>query len=419
MSQRVTATAVAPDLLFLPWDTPLVDWPDELITVLPKGISRHEVRFVTVNKIVFAVKEIEESFAQREYDLLTKLRKLGAPCVKPVGVVANRVDSAGEPLPAALITEHLSYSLPYRSLVRQTLTTATAERLFDALVLLIVKLHLLGFAWNDCSLSNTLFRRDAGAFAAYLVDAETGELHPQLSRGQRAYDIETASMNVIGEFMDLQAGGLLPDEFDPIELGQQLQWRYEHLWSTLNDPIAVSLENRQDLHTLLRTLNGLGFDVAELTAVTTDAGRRIEVTPKVVDAGHHRRRMLGLTGLDMDENLARRLLNDIDTFRLEQNLPDSEEQIAAHRWLREVYEPVLERVPAQLRKKLLDPQIMHEVLEHRWYLAERRQTPVSLFDAVDNYVGTELVGRPDDSQPTVDVTGTIPNLASLRKAAGQ
>ncbi|MGV1003890.1 MAG: DUF4032 domain-containing protein [Candidatus Nanopelagicales bacterium] len=413
MPQRVTATAVAPDLLFLPWDTPLAEWPEELITILPKGISRHEVRFVTVNNIVFAVKEIQEAFAQREYELLTKLRKLGAPCVKPVGVVAKRADKRGEDLPAALITEHLSYSLPYRSLVRQTLTAATAERLLDALVLLIVKLHLLGFAWNDCSLSNTLFRRDAGAFAAYLVDAETGDLQPKLSRGQRAYDIDTASLNVTGEFMDLQAGGLLPEEFDPVELGEQLTIRYEHLWNTLNDPIAVSLENRQDLHTLIRTLNGLGFDIAELSAETTDEGARIVVTPKVVDAGHHRRRLHGLTGLDTDENLARRLLNDIDTFRMEQGLPDGEEQVAAHRWVREVYEPVLARVPRALRKKLVDPQIMHEVLEHRWYLAERRAKPVSLLDAADNYVATELIGRPDDSQPPLDTTGVTPALPQV------
>ncbi len=408
MPLRLTASGIEPDLLFLPWDRPLAEWPDELIVLLPKGISRHEVRFVRMHKRVLAVKEIEESYAQSEYEMLVRLGKLGAPCVKPIGVVADRREGSGEVLPGALITEHLSYSLPYRSLIRQTLTARTAERLMDALVLLIVKLHLLGFAWNDCSLSNALFRRDAGEFAAYLVDAETAEMHPSLSRGQRRYDIETASMNVTGEFMDLQEGGLLPSEFDPIELGAQLQMRYEHLWGTLNDPIAVDLERPQDLHTLIRTLNGLGFDIAEMTAQATSTGERIVVTPKVVDSGHHRRRMLGLTGLDMDENLARRLLNDIDTFRLNHGLSVADEQVAAHRWVTEVYEPVIERVPQGLRPKLTAPQIMHEVLEHRWYLSERRKEPVDLLDAVDDYAATQLSLRPDDSQPAPDLTGVIP-----------
>src|SRR5207247_5626162 len=68
-----------------------------------------------------------------------------------------------------------------------------------------VRLHLAGFYWGDCSLSNTLFRRDAGALAAYLVDAETGEMHPRLSDGQRSYDIDIATENIAGEIYDLQA----------------------------------------------------------------------------------------------------------------------------------------------------------------------------------------------------------------------
>ena len=215
MPLRATATAAEPDLLFLPWGTALEQWPAEDTVAMPRGISRHTVRFVRINGAVFAVKEIEESFAQREYELLFDLRRLGAPCVEPVGVIAGRVDADGEDLPAALITRHLSFSLPYRALVKPTLSVDTWERLLDALVLLIVRLHLLGFAWNDCSLSNTLFLRDAGAFSAHLVDAETGEMHETLSRGQRAYDIETASMNVMGELMDLQAGGMVPETLDP------------------------------------------------------------------------------------------------------------------------------------------------------------------------------------------------------------
>jgi Domain of unknown function (DUF4032) len=404
MPLRATATAAEPDLLFLPWGTALEHWPAEDTVALPRGISRHTVRFVRVNGAVFAVKEIEESFAQREYALLFDLRRLGAPCVEPVGVIAGRVDADGEDLPAALITRHLSFSLPYRALVKPTLSLDTWDRLLDALVLLIVRLHLLGFAWNDCSLSNTLFLRDAGAFSAHLVDAETGETHETLSRGQRAYDIDTASMNVMGELMDLQAGGMVPGTLDPAEVGPDFQRRYEHLWMTLTDAITVSSTDRYQIHTLLRTLNGLGFDVAELTADSTEGGSAIRVRPKVVDAGHHRRRMLRLTGLEMHENQARRLLNDIDSYRYVSGL-DQDERAAAHRWVTDVYEGVLSRIPHDQRGKFEAPELVHEVLAHRWFTSERSGADVGLEAATDDYVATVLRHKPDEAAvlgPPVD-----------------
>ena len=396
MALRATATAAEPDLLFLPWGVALEQWPAEDTVAMPRGISRHTVRFVRINGAVFAVKEIEESYAQREYELLFDLRRLGAPCVEPVGVIAGRVDAEGEDLPAALITRHLSFSLPYRALVKPTLSVETWERLLDALVLLIVRLHLLGFAWNDCSLSNTLFLRDAGAFSAHLVDAETGEMHEILSRGQRAYDIETASMNVMGELMDLQAGGMVPETLDPAEVGPDFRRRYEHLWMTLTDAVTVSSSDRYQIHTLLRTLNGLGFDVAELTADSSDGGSTIRVQPKVVDAGHHRRRMMHLTGLEMHENQARRLLNDIDSYRYVAGL-DHDEHAAARRWVSDVYQGVLLRIPHELRGKFEGPELVNEVLAHRWYASERSGADVGLEAATDDYVATVLRDKPDEA----------------------
>ncbi len=391
------ATTTEPDLLFLPWGVPLERWPADVTVALPRGISRHTVRFVRVNDAIFAVKEIEESFARHEYDVLFDLGRLGAPCVVPVGVIAGRTDAeTGEPLPAALATRHLSYSLPYRALFSQHLSQGMGDRLLDALVALLVRVHLLGFAWNDCSLSNTLFRRDAGAFAAYLVDAETGELRPSLSRGQRAYDIDTACMNVMGELMDLQAGGLVPAELDPAEVGDDLRRRYEHLWMTLTEPVVVSGTDRRQVHTLLRTLNGLGFDVAELTAEASPDGSMIHVQPKVVDAGHHRRRMLQLTGLDMQENQARRLLNDLDSYRLVFG-PDEDEQVMAHRWVQGTYEEILRRIPPALRGKREAPELVHAVLEHRWYSSERAGGDVGLEWAIDDFVEHHLAEAEDEA----------------------
>jgi hypothetical protein len=122
--------------------------------------------------------------AVREYDMLKRSTELDVPCVEPVAIVSGRVDKQGE-LPGSPRNPHLRFSLPYRALYSQTLRPDTATRLADALAVLLVRLHIVGFFWGDVSLSNTLFRRDAGAFAAYLVDAETGELMPgSLSEGR-------------------------------------------------------------------------------------------------------------------------------------------------------------------------------------------------------------------------------------------
>lgn len=406
MAIAVRATAVDPDLLTLPWETPLEEWPEALIVALPRGISRHTVRFVRLSGVVHAVKEIEESFAQREYDLLNELTEMNVPSVKAKAVISGREDADGEPLPACLITEHLQFSLPYRAVFSSTPRTDTAIRLLDALTLLITRLHLLGFAWNDCSLSNTLFRRDAGEFAAYLVDAETGELYPTLSDGQRQYDIETASLNCIGELMDLQAGGRLPEAVDPISAGQSLVSRYNRLWSLLTDPIEIAMNDRKALNRHIAKLNRLGFDVGEISLEGTEHGMaRVHLTPKVVDAGHHARRLLRLTGLDVEEHQAQRLLNDLDAFHAELGDTESEEVIA-HRWVAEQFEPIVMAVPQSLRRKLEPAQIFHEVLENRWYMSEEAGKDVGMEAATQAYISTVLARKPDE----MAVLGNPPGL---------
>ena len=393
---RLTGSLDEPELAFLPWTVPLEDWPEDLVVALPRGISRHIVRFVRINGVVYAIKEVEAHFATREYELLFDLVRRGLPTVEPVGVVLDRVDGDGEDLAAALITRHLEFSLPYRALFSSSLRLETANRLLDALTVLLVQLHLAGFSWNDCSLSNTLFRRDAGAFAAYLVDAETGEMHPSLSTGQRAYDLETAATNVAGELMDLQAGGRLHEGIDPIVTGVSIRTRYDALWEQVTGPLVITRDDRYLLEARIRRLNGLGFDIAELQVSTQPDGEHITVAPKVVDAGHHSRRLIRLTGLDVEENQARRLLNDLDSYRLKIGLGREDEEIAAHRWVTERFERVMAEVPPDLRGKLEPAQIFHEVLEHRWFMSERAGSSVPFEDAITDYVTTILAKKPDE-----------------------
>ncbi len=414
MGLRVTAAAGQHDLLFLPWDVPLEEWPESTLVALPRGISRHIVRFVRLGTDVYAVKETVEPIAQHEYDLLFELGRRGIPCVDPVGIVAGRTDQAGEELPAAIITRHLQFSLPYRALFSTTLRPDTANRLLDALAVLMVRLHLVGFAWGDCSLSNTLFRRDAGAFAAYLVDAETGEIHEPLSRGRREYDLQTAELNVGGELLDVEASGRLHPSIDPIETSQQVRRRYERLWDEITAPQSMSFGDRHALEARVRRLNELGFDVAELSVVGEEGGSSVRVTPKVVDVGHHTRRLIRLTGLDVEENQARRMLNDLDTYRVSQGLPTEDEEVAAHRWVAEVFEPITGQVPAALRGKLEPAQMFHEVLEHRWFMGERLGRDVTLEEATQDYVGTVLAQKPDEKAVLGLRLGTPSNTDGLR-----
>ncbi len=397
MSLAVTAAIADPDLLFFPWDTPLEKWSEDLIVALPRGISRHIVRFIRIHGVVHALKEIEESFAIKEYQLLLELQNRSIPAVEAVAVISGRTDKNDEPLPAILITRHLDFSLPYRAVFSSTPRPDTASRLLDAMTALFVRLHTVGFSWNDCSLSNTLFRRDAGAFAAYLVDAETGELHTQLSDGQRQYDIDTAILNVTGELLDLEYGGKLPESVDPIQLGASLGNRYQKLWDLLNRPVMIEYGNRNELDQHIRNLNDLGFDISGISMQTIDADRQlVRVQAKVVDVGHHARRLLRLTGLDVEENQARRLLNDLDSFKATSAQSQSEEEVA-HRWMLEIYEPVMQQVPRELRRKLEPAEIFHEVLEHRWFMSEKAGQSIALTDVVGDYIVNVLANKPDEA----------------------
>lgn len=397
-SLEIMAATVDPTLLDLPWEIPLEEWPDEILAALPRGISRHIVRFVNLSDRVIAVKEIGPTVAHHEYEMLRDLSRLGAPSVLPTAVITGRRSLDGEELNAVLVTEHLQFSLPYRALFSQYMSADTATRLIDALAVLLVRLHLLGFYWGDVSLSNTLFRRDAGAFSAYLVDAETGELHPKLTSGQREYDVDLARTNIIGELMDLQAGEYFPEDADPIEVGDRIRSRYDELWNELTGTELIDSSQKWKVAQRIERLNDLGFDVAELKMTSVAGSTELMIQPKVVDAGHHHRKLMRLTGMDVGEHQAQRLLNDIATYQATSGTPNMPLELAAHQWLNNAFEPVMRAVPADLKTKLEPAQIYHEFLEHRWYLGEQAGHDVPLEEAIDSYVEKILAAKRDEER---------------------
>lgn len=408
MAIDITTTRPWPALLDLPWSTPLAEWPDEILAALPRGISRHVVRFVRIEGRVIAVKEIKADLARREYAMLRQLRRIDLPAVKAVGVISGRTDSNGDPLDACLLTRHLQFSLPYRAMLSQSLRPDTASRLIDALAVLLVRLHLAGFWWGDVSLSNALFKRNAGEFAAYLVDAETGELRHQLSTGQREHDLDIARVNIAGEIMDLQAGGFMDPEIDPLEISEAILDRYHTLWDLLTAPEEFESGQRWRVEDRIRQLNDAGFDVGELEITTDIDGTTLHIQPKVVEAGHHSRRLLHLTGLDVEENQARRLLNDLDAYTASQDRQGDDVELVAHEWLAHIYEPITRTVPAALRGRLEPAEIFHEVLEHRWYMSEKAKRDVTIEEAVVDYVKNVLPDKPEEISVVGVDTDEIP-----------
>ncbi|ONI64134.1 lipopolysaccharide kinase [Leifsonia sp. ALI-44-B] len=407
-SLNITAATVDPALLDLPWNLPLDTWPSENIASLPKGISRHLVRFANLSGYVIAVKETTSEMARGEYDMLRTLQRLDIPCVDPVAVITNRTTDDGDPLPSVLVTRHLKFSLPYRALFSQQLRPDTATRLVDALAVLLVRLHVIGFFWGDVSLSNTLFRRDAGAFAAYLVDAETGKLFDGgLSNGQRENDLEVARVNIAGELMDLEAGGRVDDELDPITVSNGIVAAYRSLWKELTGSEQFESSERWRINERVARLNELGFDIEELAIKASAEGTQIRIQPKVVDAGHHQRRLLRLTGLDTQENQARRLLNDLDSYMATMPNPNIDEEMAAHEWLIRVFEPVVKSIPRDLRGKLEPAEVFHQLLEHRWYLSEQQGRDIPLAEALTSYITNVLRHRRDEATVIEPPTGTI------------
>lgn len=398
MRIQLVPRAAPVDFLDLPWHEPLEEWRSARLVEVPRGIGRHVVRFVEYDGSLFALKELPPELARREYRLLRELGSRGIAAVDAVGVVSERARDPAEPLPDALVTRYLDFSLPYRLALARRPGQHRLERLLDAFAQLLVRLHLSGFFWGDCSLSNALFRRDAGELAAYLVDAETGELHPTLSDGQRAYDLEIAEENVFGELLDV-AAELGEQETATEALAAEIPARYERLWSELTAEAELRPDDDAGLGDRLRRLAELGFDVGEVEIVETDGAYRMRLEPKLMEPGHHRRLLLRLTGLDTQENQARRLLADLDAFRrrtLEETMPPPTEAAAAGRWLAEVFEPAIAAVPRELRGKRDAAQLYHELLEHRWYLSERAGREVPLREAVADYVESVLRRLPDE-----------------------
>jgi hypothetical protein len=393
----------------LPWNQSLELWPEDPHLTEKRGISRHIVRLVRStddpDSEVYAVKETVSEFANREYKILRELKQLDAPSVQSVAVVEGRTDAENEELPCALVTRFLPYSLPYRVLLSgKDVTAEDVTLMANALALLLVRLHLLGFWWGDCSLSNTLFRRDAEGFAAYLVDAETGEFQKTLSDGQREHDLEIAHFNVAAELEDLALSGVLYPGMDPIRASNALIKRYHRLWAALKERQVLDPKDRHAVERAMRQLHDLGFAVEEVSVQLEEGNEssgKSYFTPKLVAAGYHKNRLRELMGLETEELQAKRLLASFDRYRGREKSPKPPVHDSARRWLEEVFNPTVALIPTELQGRIEVAQFFHEALEHRWYLSEKAGHDVGLEFAAQSYVHEILPFRRDSGVDVV------------------
>jgi len=382
-----------PDFLDLPWDLPLAEWEGHTARLehLPSGPSRHPVLFVSYAGVLYALKELPPEIAAKEYGLLRRMADLRLPAVNAVGYVRarHRGEEAG-----VLITRYLDYSLPYHHLFMQPDLERYRRHLLDALAGLLVQLHLGGVYWGDCSLSNTLFRRDAGTLQAYLVDAETSEVHPHVAPGLREHDLAIMEENVAGALMDLVAVQALPPDYAVEEVGPEIRRRYSALWDEVTRVEVIAPAEQYRIQERIRALNDLGFSVEEVELAAAQGGQQLRLRTFVADRNFHRDLLQSLTGIEAEESQARQMVNEIREVQatLAQRANRSVAlSAAAYRWLTEIYQPAMARLQPLADRTTPPAEVYSQLLEHKWYLSERARRDVGHQAAIADFA--QLLAR--------------------------
>lgn len=405
------------DLVDLPWQLPLAEWPADRLDFrhVPVGPSRHLVRFLVANGVLYALKELPLGAARREYRVLLHLEGLRLPTVEAAAVAESPgTDSA------ILATKYLPHSLQYRRLMMRLPPTSGSyrERLLDAMAFLLVDLHRSGVFWGDCSLANTLFRRDGDRIQAYLVDAETSEVFPSLSDGQRTYDLDILVENVAFGLADLSAmQGWNEEPEDAIAAAERVRDRYARVWALIHDEPVLLPDDRVAIRNRVRRLNDLGYSV-DLDVDPGVPDGRVRLRMSITTRRYHARELERRTRVRALEGQARLLLNDLNEYGawLEweegRQIPATE---VADRWLRDVYRPTLARIGAAVGPDRDLVQAYCDVLEEKWLLSEQVGRDVGLNAAIEAYL--EL-GAPAPETGTRDDPTAVLDLAEVEEIKG-
>lgn len=334
-----------PDFLDLPWADPITEWASDRLVEMPEGVHRHPVVFVAYDEGVYAIKELPRRHAAAEFVVLRSLEERTGLAATPVGLVSRDWLDRGAEQGGAVITRYVEHSFPYRHLVSGPGFGRRRGQMLDAIAGLMVDLHLAGCFWGDCSLSNVLYRYDAGAIEAIMIDAETSELHPSLSDGQRLQDLEIMKENLAGEMADIAAEhGIELDEAD-LGLGHGVEERYDALWRELNEDLVISANERYRIRKRIARLNELGFSVDDVDLAPVGQDDRVRMRVRVGGRTFHSQRLRELTGIEASENQARQILSDLNYYIAKSGSHSATgKTVAVMSWITTCFDPLIAQI---------------------------------------------------------------------------
>ncbi len=376
-----------PDFLDLDWARPINSWEGGRIIDLPTGVHRHPVRFAAYENRIYAIKELPLDLAHHEYDMLRTLRTRVAPIARPIGVVERRWLSPDVEGAGVIITQYVEFAFSYRELIEGGGFGRRRDKMLDAFAGLLVELHLAGCFWGDCSLSNVLYRYDAGAIEAVMIDAETVELHDVLTDGQRWHDIDIMTINVAGGMADIAALQGIEVAKGDLALGEDIAARYAALWDELTEDVFVGPDERYKIGQRIERLNDLGFDVAEVELLPTDDGTdAVRLRVAVAGRAYHANRLRELTRIEASENQARQILTDLRHYEAKVGgMTPTGKAVAAIRWRVDVFEPLLIRIGADNTEADDLVQAYCDFLHHRYLRSVEEGRDVSNAEAYESW----------------------------------
>jgi hypothetical protein len=398
-----------PFLLELPWATPLEEWDDPHLVEVPTGLHRHVVRFVAFGDEIYAIKELPRRVARHEYEILRSLENRVGPVAQAAGLVDRSWMAADREASAAVITRYVKFTFTYRELISGGNFGPRRRQMLDAVAGLLVELHLAGCYWGDCSLSNLLYRYDAGAIQAVMIDAETSELHDELSAGQREHDLDIMVDNLAGGMADIAAEqGLDLDDAD-LTLGEDVARVYRALWAELTEPVIIGAEEGYRVQERVERLNSLGFEVGDMDLLPYEGGpgRRLEVSVSVGGRTFHTSRLRELTGIEASEEQARQILTDLQYYEaVEPRASATGKAVRAIRWRVEVFEALLAEIAVRAGDRDA-VQLYCDYLHHRYLMAAAAGRDIPNSEAFDHWVEEGMPGIAIEPQPVDGEAETV------------
>ena len=277
---------------------------------MPTGVHRHPIAFVAYDEGVYAIKELPVHLAMHEFETLRTLEDRTTRTARPAGLVERAWLEPDDGSAGAVITRYVEYAFPYRELVMGGSFGIRRNQMLDAFAGLLVELHVAGCFRGDCSLSNVLYRYDAGAIDTIMVDAETSQLYESISDGRRREDLEIMKENLAGGMSDIAAAADRDLDHADLDIGSDVADRYGSLWDELNSDLVIAPDQRYLIRQRIDRLNELGFAVNDIDLVPDGDGNRVRIRVQVGGRNFHADRLRRMAGIDASENQARHILAD-------------------------------------------------------------------------------------------------------------